>query len=324
MTIKKAIEKFNEYGRTNTPFLFIINYDQSNFIIEPLQSINSERILFNINNNTNTKDTINTDKPKAVYFSKNPISKTQYQASFKKVMLNIRQGNSYLTNLTCETPVNTNLSLKDIFTHSKANYKLLYKDEWVVFSPETFIKITDNKILSFPMKGTIDAAIPNAKELIINNSKEAAEHATIVDLIRNDLSKISTQVKVDRYRYIDSISTNQGDLLQVSSQISGELPLDFHTQLGNIFFSLLPAGSITGAPKEKTLDIINEAESYNRRFYTGVMGIYDGKNLDSGVMIRFMEKRNDDLYFKSGGGITVNSNLDEEYLEMIRKVYLPF
>mgnify|MGYP000682968536 FL=1 len=81
---------------------------------------------------------------------------------------------------------------------------------------------------------------------------------------------------------------------------------------GEILFSLLPAGSITGAPKKKTLEIIAEAETYERGFYTGVMGYFDGSSLDSAVMIRFVEQEGDRMYFKSGGGITCRSEVESE------------
>ena len=74
------------------------------------------------------------------------------------------------------------------------------------------------------MKGTIDASIPSAAQLLMNDPKEAAEHATIVDLIRNDLSMVANQVSVSRYRYIDTLQTNQGAILQTSSEIQGVLP----------------------------------------------------------------------------------------------------
>ena len=86
---------------------------------------------------------------------------------------------------------------------------------------------------------------------------------------------------------------------------------------------LLPAGSVTGAPKQKTVEIIKEVENYNRGFYTGIAGIYDGLSLKSYVMIRFIEKDNDKLYFKSGGGITSKSDFDKEYAELIEKIYVP-
>ena len=95
------------------------------------------------------------------------------------------------------------------------------------------------------------------------------------------------------------------------------------SNLGNILFSLLPAGSVTGAPKPKTVDIINETEIYSRGFYTGIFGYFDGRNLDSSVIIRYIEKQNDAMYFKSGGGITFLSDWEKEYHEMLNKVYVP-
>jgi para-aminobenzoate synthetase component 1 len=130
-------------------------------------------------------------------------------------------------------------------------------------------------------------------------------------------------VEVKRYRYIDKLITNKKNLLQVSSEISGQLPLGFHHRLGDILFALLPAGSICGAPKAKTLEIIEQAEGYNRGFYSGIFGYFDGKNLDSAVMIRFVEQDDDKLIFKSGGGITAQSDLKNEYEELIQKVYVP-
>ena len=232
-------------------------------------------------------------------------------------------GNSFLTNLTCRTPVDTNLTLKDIYDHSKAIYKLWVKDTFTVFSPEIFVRIHQGKISSYPMKGTSDASIPSAAQLLMNDPKEAAEHATIVDLIRNDLSMVANQVSVSRYRYIDTLQTNQGAILQTSSEIQGVLPENYPEHLGELIFRLLPAGSITGAPKKKTMQIIREAETYDRGFYTGIMGYSDGTNLDSAVMIRFVEQEGEKMYFKSGGGITCQSDAESEYNEMKQKVYVP-
>jgi para-aminobenzoate synthetase component 1 len=173
------------------------------------------------------------------------------------------------------------------------------------------------------MKGTIDAAFPEAENIILNDPKETAEHNTIVDLIRNDLSMVATDVSVDRFRYTEKIITHEKVLLQVSSEISGKLPPDYQANLGTLFRKILPAGSVSGAPKQKTLEIIREAEIYSRGFYTGVFGYFDGSMLDSGVMIRFIQKVNEKLNFCSGGGITVKSNSQTEYNELIDKVYVP-
>jgi len=174
------------------------------------------------------------------------------------------------------------------------------------------------------MKGTMDATLPDAENQLLNNEKELAEHYTIVDLIRNDLSMVSKNVKVERFRYIEHIKTNRNELLQMSSEISGELPLNYYETLGDLIFKLLPAGSISGAPKKKTVEIIRQAEQYDRGFYTGIFGIFDGENLDSGVMIRFIEQTAEGLFYKSGGGITAKSNCSEEYQELIAKIYVPF
>ena len=197
------------------------------------------------------------------------------------------------------------------------------KDRFVVFSPEIFVRLENGFIYSYPMKGTIDASLPNAREQILADKKEEAEHATIVDLIRNDLSQVASEVTVSRYRYVDELQTNKGRLLQVSSEIRGKLPDNWKGTLGDILFCLLPAGSITGAPKKKTMEIIEEAETYERGFYTGIMGYFDGNRLDSAVMIRFLEQEGNRLLFKSGGGITSQSDLQSEYNEMKQKVYVP-
>ena len=198
------------------------------------------------------------------------------------------------------------------------------KDRFVVFSPEIFVKIRDGHIYSYPMKGTIDATLPDARRRILDDPKETAEHATIVDLIRNDLSMVATEVTVTRYRYIDELPTHTGALLQVSSEIRGRLAGNWQAEAGELLFRLLPAGSITGAPKKKTMEIIAEAETYERGFYTGVMGYFDGDSLNSAVMIRFLEQQADgSLVFKSGGGITSRSDLTSEYNEMKQKVYVP-
>ena len=173
------------------------------------------------------------------------------------------------------------------------------------------------------MKGTIDANLPNAKKRLLENEKELAEHYTIVDLIRNDLSIVAKNVKVKKFQYIEHIKTHRKDLLQMSSEISGELDENWQHRMGEILMTMLPAGSISGAPKKKTLEIIKEAELYDRGYYTGIFGIFDGQNIDSGVMIRYIEKTNEGFIYKSGGGITAKSNWEEEYQELIDKIYIP-
>lgn len=313
--------RMNQFGAERLPFLFIIDFEMNKPVILPLSLVNEETVWYDIEGNSNAGSAESNQK--AFPFEKKPVDFETYKKAFDRVVKNIHYGNSFLVNLTFPTEIKTNMGLKDIFLRSKAKYKLFFDDHFVVFSPEIFVEIIEGKIYSYPMKGTIDAGIPNAREIILNDSKEQAEHATITDLIRNDLSRVATNVRVDKYRYIDTLKTNQKDLLQVSSKISGALPGDYHSQLGDIFLELLPAGSISGAPKTKTLEIIRNAEGQERGYFTGVFGIYDGENLKSAVMIRYIEQSGNQLFFRSGGGITASSNLDKEYEEMINKVYVP-
>ena len=173
------------------------------------------------------------------------------------------------------------------------------------------------------MKGTIDAKIKGAYEKILSNKKEMAEHVMVVDLLRNDLNMVSKNVKVEKFRYIDKIKAGNRELLQVSSKISGGLEDGWQNRLGSLLTTLLPAGSITGTPKKITTKLIKEIENYNRDFFSGVFGVFDGKSLDSAVMIRFIEKSKNGLVYKSGGGITIDSIAKEEYNELKEKVYVP-
>lgn len=317
------IEKMNRLGHDKTPFLFIIDFEQENgFIIE--DAFNQDNILFSLNSISNSptysplNNSINpTIKPY-------PKSFEEYNNQFEIIKEGLMNGDSFLANLTIKTKIDINISLEEIFYRANSKYKLYIKDKLVSFSPECFVKIKDNKISTYPMKGTIDASIPNAEQTILNDYKETCEHNTIVDLMRNDLNIIASNVRVERFRYIDKLQTSRGDILQVSSEIVGDLDKDFNENLGNIISKLLPAGSISGAPKTSTINIIQSSEKEKRGFYTGIFGFFDGKDLDSAVIIRYIEKENDNYYFRSGGGLTINSNPEEEYKEAINKIYLPF
>ncbi len=321
MNKKQAINKMNKLGAIKSPFLFIIDFDMNENIVLSENEIDKNQIQYYFNGKTNS-DKIIIDKK--IYLEPLQMSLKNYEKSFDVVKKNILKGNSYLINLTTQTEVKTNLNLFEIFILSKAKYKIWIKDRFAFFSPEIFVKIKNGKIYSFPMKGTIDAEKNNAKKIILNNKKELAEHYTIVDLIRNDLNIVAENVKVDKFRYVDFVRTHKKSLYQVSSQISGDLSKYYSNKIGDILFSLLPAGSITGAPKKMTVDIIKKAENYKRGFYTGISGFFDGYNLDSCVNIRFVEKHQKKYFYKSGGGITNMSNLNYEFNELKDKIYIPF
>jgi para-aminobenzoate synthetase component 1 len=315
------IRQMNEAGKQKIPFLFVIDFS-------------GEESIFSLLDAKELPVYFSTPKHKYLpevavdhcdfQFLKHPIPYETYLKRFNIVQAGIRRGDSFLVNLTFPTHIDTNLTIQDIFMRSNAAYRLLIPNQLVCFSPERFVKIENNEVFSFPMKGTIDASIADAEALIMEDAKEKAEHYTIVDLIRNDLSRVADEVEVRRFRYIDRVQTNGKTLLQVSSEIAGKLPNGFQNRLGDIIFSLLPAGSICGAPKDSTLSIIRRTELGERGFYTGIFGVFDGENLDSAVLIRYIEQRGDELFFRSGGGITSQSEPESEYQELIDKVYVPF
>ncbi len=307
----------NRYGCLKEPYLFIISYDLSKFYVKALKDLPSS-IKYEINEEVSSKLT------KKEYIKKYPISYEEYKKKFDFIQENIKAGNSYLLNLTTKTQIETKYSLDEIYKKAKAKFKLKFFDEFVCFSPEKFIEIKKNKIYTYPMKGTIDTSIPNAQAKILADLKEMSEHTMVVDLLRNDLGIISKKIKVEKFRYFDKINAGDKKLLQVSSKISGHLDENWNEKIGDILTSILPAGSITGTPKKRTVEILNSIEEYTRDFYTGIFGVYDGKSLTSGVMIRFIEQKSNKLYYKSGGGITCDSNPALEYQELLDKIYLPF
>lgn len=312
----------NRNGKTHTPFLFILNFEltEGYFIENPLQQ---NDILFRFLKAGNKTDLspINTCNATLNTF---PLSTDEYKKRFNIVRKGLYDGNSFLANLTVKTEIQTPLSLYDIFKFSKASYSLYVPERFVCFSPERFVRIENGQISTNPMKGTIDAAVANAEETILNDFKETAEHNTIVDLLRNDLSLSATNVKVSRFRYVEKIKAQEKDSLQVSSEITGTLPTDYKEHLGDIIFRMLPAGSVSGAPKASTIQLIQKSEKESRGYYTGIAGYFDGNVLDSAVLIRFIEQEDDKMYFRSGGGITAYSNWEEEYKEVLNKIYLPF
>lgn len=313
--------KMDELSLQKVPYFFMIDFRKENVEIYLENEIEKSGLLIDFQRFSSKKKKYELNKK--VEWHSFPETLENFKIGFDKVQKNIHFGNSYLVNYTRKTKIRTNLSLEELFYHSDAKYKVFYKDFFVFFSPETFVQIIDGRILTYPMKGTIDASLENAAEILKNDKKEKAEHYTVVDLLRNDLSMIANDVKVDQFQHIELIKTYQKDLYTMSSEISGDIKPEFAGKVGSIMQKLLPAGSILGAPKPKTLEIILEAEGYDRGYYTGVCGWFDGENLDSCVMIRFIEKEEDQLYFKSGGGITHMSKLEDEYQEMKNKIYVP-
>src|SRR5690606_14610768 len=239
MELSQFSKQISAYTAQKIPYFFLIDFEMKNPMVCRLDEAEANGILYNIKGKTNANEQIQIPKPALTYTA---IDKENYFKKINTVIEELKNGNSFLLNLTFPTPIDCNLSLKEIFYASHAPYKLLLKNQFVVFSPESFIQISQNRISTFPMKGTIDANVPDAEQTLINNEKESWEHHTIVDLMRNDLSLIAEKVRVERFRYIDKIKTHKGEILQTSSAVGGILKEDWKNNFGENLLKLLPAG----------------------------------------------------------------------------------
>lgn len=309
-------DRLNTLISSGLPCFFYTDFLGEKLFCCPLEELDKHDIEFSFENQIPS-----TNAPHKPLYT--PVTATSYHQKFKAVQEEIRDGNTYLLNLTQPSLIHSDYTLKEIYSMAHAPYKLRVKDEFVCFSPEAFITIENDMIHTYPMKGTIDASIPNAIQTILENQKELAEHTMIVDLLRNDLGMVAEEIRVEKFRFITTINTGDKKLHQVSSHISGKLQPDWKERIGEILKALLPAGSISGTPKKKTIDLISTIEAYERDFFTGVFGYYDGEELHSAVSIRFIQKTAQGLVYKSGGGITSDSNWEDEYREMIDKIYIP-
>lgn len=323
---QKIISEMNQAGGEGTPFLFVLDYEQNEgvFIPNPLQQ---NEVLFAVGTTTNINPKDRLEHTQEIPLKKAPQPLEEYANRFATIQKGMQDGSSILANLTVATPIEVPLSLKDILYSTDAKYQLyLPEAHFVCFSPERFVKISSEGMISTdPMKGTIPSDTSGAPDVILNDYKETSEHCSVVDLLRQDLSQVAEDVQVSRFRYFTEIQTQAKSIYQVSSEIQGTLPQDWRANIGSIISSMLPAGSILGAPRESTRRLIAAAESDTPRgYYCGIFGYFDGNSLDSSVLIRFIcEDADGQKYYHSGGGVTINSKMEQEYKEVIEKIYLP-
>ncbi|MDD8047996.1 MAG: chorismate-binding protein [Thomasclavelia sp.] len=188
-------------------------------------------------------------------------------------------------------------------------------------SPETLVKLTDKTLYTFPLagsrpRGKNDQEDQELIEGLLKDEKELAEHNMLVDLGRNDLGRISkfNSVKVEKFHDILKFS----HIMHIGSTVKSEIQ-DGKDALDAID-AVLPAGTLSGAPKIRACQIINELEDNKRGNYGGAIGyIAFNGNLDMCIGIRFASKQNDKVYVRSGGGIVYDSIPENEYQESINK-----
>lgn len=251
-----------------------------------------------------------------------------YAEAFAKVKRYLKEGDCYQINLTqrfvspCEgDPWTAYQALRRINAAPFSAYLNLPDVQVLSSSPERFLKVTDRHIETKPIKGTRPRR-PNAEQdrqqmsLLANSEKDRAENVMIVDLLRNDIGKCCRKgsVNVPNLFAIESYAT----VHHLVSTVCGELADDQHAL--DLLRSCFPGGSITGAPKVRAMEIIEELEPHRRGIYCGAIGYigFDG-NMDSNIVIRTLVHNQGNIRFWVGGGIVNDSVEAEEYQECFDK-----
>lgn len=188
-------------------------------------------------------------------------------------------------------------------------------------SPETLVKCKEGVLHTFPLAGTrprgkTDKEDKALEKELLSDEKERAEHNMLVDLGRNDIGKISKfgSVEVEKYMSIERFS----HVMHIGSTVRGDLRDDCHVI--DSVDAILPAGTLSGAPKFRACEIINELENNKRGIYGGAIGYVDFTgNLDTCIAIRFVFKKNGKVFVRSGAGIVADSIPKNEYQECINK-----
>jgi len=255
------------------------------------------------------------------------ISAEQYIDRVRQIKWHIREGDIYQANFTCrfdvDSPVTPFEAYKRLRRLNPAPYSAFinFGDYQVLSSsPERMFFKEGNRIHSSPIKGTIKrGSTPQETavnlEHLLNSAKDRAELLMIVDLVRNDLGKIARTgtVRVEKLFRAEVYSS----LIHLIADISAELKPDIGIE--DIFRALLPGGSITGTPKKRAVEIIEEMESTRRSVYTGCIGYIDGDRADFNLAIRTIMHRDGCYQIHAGSGIVADSDPEAEYEEMLLK-----
>lgn len=256
------------------------------------------------------------------------FSKEQYCGMVEKAKQYIYDGDIFQVVLSNRLEAEAEGNLFDVYrvlrTENPSPYMFYFASDDIEMagsSPETLVKLEDGVLHTYPLAGTRPRGLTEAEDKaleaeLLADEKEIAEHNMLVDLGRNDIGKISKfgSVSVDEYMAIQRFSK----VMHIGSSVRGELS-DGLTALDAVD-SILPAGTLSGAPKIRACEIINELENNKRGVYGGAVGYLDlSGNLDVCIAIRLAFKKNGHLFIRSGAGIVADSIPEKEHAECINK-----
>ncbi|MGA2775581.1 MAG: anthranilate synthase component I family protein [Candidatus Omnitrophota bacterium] len=259
---------------------------------------------------------------------KSNLSRSAYVSAVKKAKKYIKAGDIYQVNLSQRFEAECNLSAAEIYGRLRRvspSYFSSYFDagpfQIISSSPECFLKLKNGIVITRPMKGTRPRSQDRRedkrlKKDLIKSPKDKAELVMIVDLERNDLGRVCNydSIKVNSLREIEEYST----VFQTIANVSGRLFKD--KDRIDLLAACSPGGSITGCPKIRAMQIIEELEPDERSIYTGSFGYLSfSQDMQMSILIRTILKKGNRIYFSSGGGIVADSKPGEEYKETLIK-----
>lgn len=309
----------------------------NNIIIFDLK--NNKQFITSLNGENSEIDLILKKINKAVFIDeensmevaknfKSNFSKEEYKAAITKLKDYIVSGDVYIANMTQRFYTENNEDSFEIYKKLRSINKapfsafMNFKDFQIISSsPERFLEINNKKVITRPIKGTRPRGKTreederNSLELL-NSEKDKAELLMVVDLERNDLSKVCKPhtVKVTELFKLETYAT----VFHLVSTVEGELKDEVSSI--RCIKECFPGGSITGTPKIRAMEIIEELEGLKRNIYTGSIGYFDFRgNADFNIAIRTIIKKDNKAYFGVGGGITYDSNEEDEYNETLDK-----
>ena len=253
----------------------------------------------------------------------------EYSAKVNKIKEYIKEGHIFQTVLsqrwTVETKQDGFALYKELRVLNPSPYLYYFnfgEFEVIGSSPEMLVKQKENHIYTCPIAGTRKRGKDKAEDErlkadLLSDEKEKAEHVMLVDLARNDMGRISEfgTVKVTQFMQVQ----NYSHVMHIVSQVEGKKNGDYHPL--DLVASFLPAGTLSGAPKIRAMEIIDELESVRRGLYGGATGYIDfSGDMDFCITIRTMIKKQEKVYLQAGAGIVADSVPENEYNECCNKV----
>lgn len=256
------------------------------------------------------------------------MDQQQYASAFDRIKHYIREGDCYQVNLAQRFSVHVSgdpwlayLRLREVNPAPYAAFMRLPDGAVLSSSPERFLKLEDDRVETKPIKGTKARGVIGYEDLavaesLINSDKDRAENVMIVDLLRNDIGKncVIGSVSVPKLFALESFAT----VHHLVSTVTGKLRPDRHAM--DLLRGCFPGGSITGAPKLRAMEIIEELEPHRRSVYCGSIGYvgFDG-NMDTNIAIRTLAYHDRRMHCWAGGGIVFDSTVANEYQESFDK-----